>query len=64
MLIFRLEDFNIIIGTSNNLQRKTVEAIARYLKVNGYNVLDTMTAVWRIESEMARVYKEPIRLEF
>ena len=64
MLIFRLEDLNIMIEMSNNLARKTEEAIARYPTVNGYNFLDTMTAVWRIEeSEMAIIYEEPIRLE-
>ena len=47
MLIFRLEDLNMMIGMSNNLERKMVETIARYPKVIGYNVSDTMTAVLR-----------------
>ena len=65
MLIFRMEDINTLVGMSSNLAQKTVETIARYPKIKGYNVLDTMTAAWRIdESDMRRIYKEPIRFEF
>ena len=65
MIIFRIEDINTLVGMSSNLAQKTVETIARNPKVNGYNVLDTMAEAWRIEeSEMRRIYKEPIRFEF